>query len=406
MALKRGKRRKEHSDAPTVVANTRTSCVAGWFYPFTLGALLVGGLVYAAMVESPSESEFDPSITTLARNNSRQNLPSLGELAMMSEKELAKQDIALMNLRCAEGLPGSKNLDIEKCLETLDQWAARVKHETARHLYKYRESPEEFENSEAFYRMMMLFTVLQQDYKVHYNPDRIRDVDFTKSEDLFIHGMINNGNGGTCVSMPVLYTTVARRLGYPVYLVTANAHVFCRWEDSKERFNIEATSQGMSSYDDEYYMKWPKPITAAQIKAGWYLKSLSNATSFASFLATRGHCLEDNKFGAKARVAYALAAEKTPQHPLYYGFLAQTMRPRQRRANLAPQVYPLDPAWNQQPIDDPLATSNAHQPWGQPRRVPHNTFKPVTPFSTNQYGLPQTRSTSFPNPNAGYGLQP
>ena len=250
--------------------------------------------------------------------------------------------------------------------------------------------------------MMMLITVLQQDFKVHYNPDRIREVDFTKSQDLFIHGMVSNNNGGTCVSMPVLYTAIARRLNYPVYLVTANAHVFCRWEDSKERFNIEATSQGMNSYDDEYYMKWPKPLTEEVVNRGWYLKSLSNAGSLASFLASRGHCLEDNKFGAKARVAYAMAAEKIPQHPLYYGFLEQTIRPPARRGSLSPQVYPSDPAWTQQPVSYLPAVADVQQPG----RIQHNAFKPASPFPVNQQGLPQTRSNAFPNPNAGIGFQP
>jgi hypothetical protein len=64
--------------------------------------------------------------------------------------------------------------------------------------------------------MLMLITVLQQDFNVHYNPERIRSVDFKNPEDLSIHGMLASNNGGTCVSMPVLYAAVARRLGYPV----------------------------------------------------------------------------------------------------------------------------------------------------------------------------------------------
>ncbi len=402
MSLKRGQRRKTRHDSRPIAENASAPRISGWFFPFSLGAIVVGGAVFAAMYKSAPEPISDTLFVTPASKNSQQGLPSLGELALMPEKELAEQDIALMNLRCAEGLPGSENFDISACLKTLDQWAARVKHETTRHLYKYRKSPGEFGNSEAFYRMMMLITVLQQDFKVHYNPDRIRDVDFTKSQDLFIHGMISSNNGGTCVSMPVLYTAIARRLNYPVYLVTANAHVFCRWEDSKERFNIEATSQGMNSYDDEYYMKWPKPLTKEVVRRGWYLKSLDNARSLASFLATRGHCLEDNKFGAKARVAYAMAAEKTPQHPLYYGFLAQTMRPRQRLPDFAPQFYPLDPAWNQQPVSYLPTVSGVHQPGS----IQHNMFKPASPFQVNQQKLPQTRSNAFPNPNAEFGFQP
>jgi len=41
-----------------------------------------------------------------------------------------------MNLLCAAGLPGAQTLDIDRCLATRDGWAARVKSETDRHLYK------------------------------------------------------------------------------------------------------------------------------------------------------------------------------------------------------------------------------------------------------------------------------
>ncbi len=199
-----------------------------WLLPFTLGAVLSGGIVLLAKPSSQGSAD------AAARASSTQarptgELPSLGDLTGMSNEQLEQQDIALLNLRCAEGLPGAEKLDIEQMLATLDRWAARVRHETDRHLYKYRQNPKEFNNSEGFYRMMALITVLQQDFKVHYNPDRIRDIDFRRSQDLFIHGMIGSDNGGTCVSMPALYTAVARRLGYPVYLVTAKEHVFCRW---------------------------------------------------------------------------------------------------------------------------------------------------------------------------------
>jgi hypothetical protein len=53
---------------------------------------------------------------------------------------------------------------------------------------------------------------------------------------LFLHGL-TQGRGGTCLSMPVAYVAVGRRLGYPLKLVTAKGHLFARWEslDGKER---------------------------------------------------------------------------------------------------------------------------------------------------------------------------
>jgi hypothetical protein len=59
-------------------------------------------------------------------------------------------------------LPGAEHLDVEKCLATLDGWAESVRHETERHLYKYRNNPAEFTNSQSYFRMLMLITVLQQ----------------------------------------------------------------------------------------------------------------------------------------------------------------------------------------------------------------------------------------------------
>jgi len=266
MSVNRRKRRSM-SAQPAVSENPPRRF--GWFYPFALGSIVAGVIVFAVARNAVTGSNIGESSKTEVSADVRR-LPTLGELAEMSADELRGQDIALLNLRCAEGLPGAEKLDIPKCLATLDKWAAWVKHETDRHLYKFRQNPKDYENSEAYFRMLCLITVLQQDFKIHYNPDRIRDIEFTKSQDLFIHGMIGNDNGGTCVSMPVLYTAIARRLGYPVYLVTAKAHVFCRWHDKKEYVNCEATSQGLNTFDDDYYMKWPKPISDEEVKAGYY----------------------------------------------------------------------------------------------------------------------------------------
>ena len=307
----------------------RGNSSASWSYPFALGALVAGALVFAAMSKDRSR---DTSVTSAAGPDlavdplASLEIPSLGDFALMSAQELERQDLALINLRCAEGLPGSEELDVRDCFRTLSRWASAVRRETDRHLYKFAQHPAEYENSEGYFRMMMLITVLQQDFGVHYNEERIREVDFTNSRDLFIHGMIGDGNGGTCVSMPVLYTAIARRLGYPVQLVTANGHVFCRWEDKNERFNIEATSHGMSSFDDDYYMSWPKPLSKEAVERGWFLKSLTNAESLACFLAARGHCQADNSRLEQARVSYALAAEKSFDHPNYRGFLVQSLR--------------------------------------------------------------------------------
>jgi hypothetical protein len=265
----------------------------------------------------------------------------LKEMLALEPRKLEGVDVALMNLLCADGLPGSEGLRIDTCLQTLDQWARRVDSETRRHLYRLQRDPSEFNNSEAYFRVLMLITVLQQDFKVHYNPARISSPEspepaaafFADSRDLFLHGIVGARAMGTCISMPVFYVAVGRRLGYPMKLVTARDHLFARWEsrDGKERFNIEGTNQGLSTPDDDYYKKWPYPVTDEEIRSGWYLKSLTPSEELAIFLQTRGHCLRVAGFFGEAKAAYQQAQARTPSRPENQVFLAsmdRAMAPR------------------------------------------------------------------------------
>ena len=221
---------------------------------------------------------------------------------------------------------GAEKLDVRKCLKTVDDWAKMVRFDADRHYYRFQRNPAEFSNSEGEYRIMMLVTVLQQDCGVHYHMERVTNVDFRNAKDLFIHGMTGDKNGGTCVSMPVLYTAVARRLGWPVKLALAKGHVFCRWEDGKERFDIEATTRGFVHRDDAYFKKWPHPISDGELKAELYLKSLTPAEELRQFSRRHGHCFDENGRLAEAHVAYALAHQLAPKSPEYFAFLVDSLQ--------------------------------------------------------------------------------
>jgi hypothetical protein len=120
-------------------------------------------------------------------------------------EKLAEVDIAEMNLLCAEDLPGAEHIDVDRCLAKLDEWASKVRFETDRHFYRVIDPryADHYHHSASYYRAEMLLQTLQEDCGVKYNPQRIRDVDFANSKDLFAHGMIDDTNGGTCASMPV-----------------------------------------------------------------------------------------------------------------------------------------------------------------------------------------------------------
>jgi hypothetical protein len=304
---------------------------------------------------------------------------TLRELLSTTPVEIGQRDIASMDLLCAEGLPGAERLDVQDCLATLDRWADRVRSETQRHSYRYRTNPGEFENSEGYFRMLMMAVVLYEDFSVRYNPERISgtgridpdDRFSANSRDLFLHGLLAAEHGddridspqigfgsspavqhsrvlpqsishsrplGTCSSMPVLYVAIGRRLGYPLKLVTTKAHLFIRWEGATERFNLEATGRGMNRYDDEHFKRWPFPVTEDEIRADGYLKSLAPAEELALFLSLRGHCLKEAGRTAEAAGAYAEATRFAPDARPYQLLRADAQHPAAARpaASAAP----------------------------------------------------------------------
>ena len=113
-------------------------------------------------------------------------------------------------------------------------------------------------------------------------------------------------------SLPVLQVAIGRRLGYPLKLVTTKGHLFVRWEDSTERFNIEASGNGVNRFSDDYYRHWPLEVSDAEIQAEGYLKSLSPSEELAVFLSIRGMCWRDAHDHKQAAECFRLATKLNP----------------------------------------------------------------------------------------------
>jgi hypothetical protein len=286
------------------------------FVPIACVILIASSFLYNLVQPSRSSTRLDGRLALSVA------VPplTLEELGKLSDTELNAIDLSELNFACLRGLPEANAVNIEACARQLERWTLSVRLQTEANLYRYFDNPAAFENSEPFFRMLLLVTVLQQDHGVGYNLARVEDVDFRKPSDLFIHGLLGYGDGGTCVSIPTIYADVAQRLGYPVYLVYAKQHLFCRWEGLGARFNIEGTNQGMNSYPDAHYMQWPLAISAEEVRTGQYLKNLTKRESLAAFLAIRGHCLEDNGLTDEARDSYQLAMELAPAQEQYKHF--------------------------------------------------------------------------------------
>lgn len=207
--------------------NLSTSARSVWVWALFVGAVLLCGIALV-QVERVGLHE------TPAGAN--QTLP---ELLALPPEPLGQVSIARMNLLCTEGLTVTNEPDVEGCMATLGKWAERVRSETERHFYRFKQNPAEFENSEGFFRMLMLVVVLAEDFGVRYDPQkrvdptsaRMDDGFFANPRDVFLHGLLGPERRGTCSSLPVLYVAIGRELGYPLKLVTTKGHLFVRWED-------------------------------------------------------------------------------------------------------------------------------------------------------------------------------
>lgn len=224
---------------------------------------------------------------------------TLSQLFKLPPDQLDKVDVGQMDLLCATGLRGSENLDIPTSLHTLDEWAAKVKADVDANLYKFNQYPGVFRHSVAFFKAQDLVTVLDLDLGCHYDQDRSNDEPnatfFASSGPVFIHGLLGSRHAGTCSSIPVLVVAISQRLGWPVKLVCNSNHFFARWDDGKDRFNIEASNEGgMGSHPDAYYRYWPRPLTDAEIAREGYLQSMDGRHELAALLGKRIMCLEVN----------------------------------------------------------------------------------------------------------------
>ena len=238
---------------------------------------------------------------------------SLNQLLDMTPKELEQIDIALVNLLCAKGLSGIENLDIDKCLSTIDKWTELIRADTQNRLSLYYQNPARYDNSVNLFKVVNMVLYLKGKLGVHYDPDCVGNWDFSNPDYIFIHGLLDGERSGTCTSIPTLCVAIGRRLGYPLKLALAKGHVFFRW-NGNERFNIEVCCKGVDTRDDEYYKKWPDRMTYLDIKKGCFLKSLTAKEELSLFIGSRGISLRDNGRFYEAQVAYANACLLMPNN--------------------------------------------------------------------------------------------
>jgi hypothetical protein len=246
---------------------------------------------------------------------------SLKELLALPDKDLGRVDIARMNLICAEGLPNSGGIDIEQSLATIDRWAETTKQAERKYLPNYYKTPWKYENSVSKFKAITLALTVKEDLKCGYNMELVRSGAmsdmrstrfFSDSRDLFLHGFIARKTG-TCASLPVLIVALGRRCGYPLKLVSSKGHLFCRWEDGREIFNLEVSMQGVDIYPDSYYRTFPKAFTDAERLEEKYLKSFTAVEELSLFMSIRATFLRENGRFSDSVSAYEASLRGFPE---------------------------------------------------------------------------------------------
>lgn len=249
------------------------------------------------------------------------------DLVRLPDRDLAKVDIALVNLACAAGLPGSDEIDVGHCLRVLDSWAEQTRCFTERVLPLFHDGRCDYPDSEPRFRIQALVTYLQRDLGLRFRLDRRSDDAVYEPADSFLHGIIQ-GQGGTCGSLPVLYVAVGRRLGYPLMLATTRCHLYVRWDalPGGECFNIEASGDGVSFFPDDYYRTGRFAMPPEREAACGYLQSLSPREELAGFLVQRGECWMQESVYGNAAMSFAWAHEIDPRRRQHALLTVQAMR--------------------------------------------------------------------------------
>ena len=243
------------------------------------------------------------------------------DLVRLPDDDLARLDVAAVNLACADGLPGADRIDWERCLTTLDRWAGCCARFTAGVMPHFRRGACDYPDSEPRFRVQALVTHLQRDLGVRFHPGRIAEDAVYRPEDSFVYGVMQ-GEGGTCASLPVVYAAVGRRMGYPLLLAETRSHLFCRWDARpwSECFNIEASGEGVSFFEDNHYRTGGYEMADEAVAACGYLQSLSPRGELASFLCQRAECWMQERNYGQAVTAFAWANELLPER-WQYGLL-------------------------------------------------------------------------------------
>ena len=216
---------------------------------------------------------------------------TLAHLFLLTPEQLEEVDPLLMNLAVLKGIPKYENVDADKYVEIVDEWARQIEAGLEREEERtdLDNDPLYAHDPDLWRAGGMILAVAGPSIGVSYTA---RSLDAGDATQGFLPGLIDTKRG-TCANMPVLYLALAHRLEWPLKAVVSRDHLWCRWDDGSKQFNLEATDaesdgeQGSfaTPTDEEYARQLGTPALAR--KTGSDFASLTAHELLGVFLQAR-----------------------------------------------------------------------------------------------------------------------
>jgi len=276
---KRNRRQQSPSSAPKPLP---AKSWGGAAVVLAVGLLVLGAMAY----------HFWPALHGLfcsdaAPINDPVPLSATAQLDRMLAGPDDKIDLTRAHFLIASEVPVYKGMNIDSEVAQVDRVARYLRLRLEQNRPAFEKEPEKFKNQYGEYCLRMLMTVLHFDklipegmiHVVEGHPDN------KDANQLFVNGLFSK-KVGTCISLHFVYVLLAERLGWPLYGVTVNDHMFCRWDDGKYRVNIDAVTLGRASPPDSYYAE-NYGASKEELANSIYLKNLTKRQMIGQFLYAR-----------------------------------------------------------------------------------------------------------------------
>jgi hypothetical protein len=266
-----------------------------------------------------------------ARSGSAARIPTPEQLAALSDEELEKVDVVLLNLAVAKQYPGLEDLNVAHYQWTVDKWANSVRKLLTKREHDFQLNPAGWRNDIRYFRISVLCHFMRHVLDIRYIEEQEREMKeahargeksgvlYKDPREQFIHGVIDTRRG-TCANIPVVFLALARRLGWPVSLACAESHILCRFDDGQILYNIDVAhmdDNGFWTPADELIVKEGRASTFA-VRCGSDLRSITDREMLGKFVSCRARVLRDTEQWERADRDYSLARSLFPNNRWIY----------------------------------------------------------------------------------------